>query len=129
MITDPQQVAGCMPGVQKVEVRSPEDFEAVVRVGVSFVRGDFILHFRVIEKVPPERTRLKVHGRGMGSAIDTEIVVTLAGGTGDGTSMKWEADAAVSGKIASLGQRLMESQAEKIITQFFECFREKLEKT
>jgi carbon monoxide dehydrogenase subunit G len=41
--------------------------------------------------------------------------------------MSWQADATVSGKIASLGQRLMESQAERIIREFFECLRQKLE--
>lgn len=126
-ITDPNQVAGCMPGLQSVEVRSPDEFDAVVRVGVSFIRGDFALRFRTVEKNPQSYAKLLVHGTGLGSAIDMEIEVRIFEGKGGGMSMKWNADASVSGKIASLGQRLMESQAERIIKQFFDCLRQKLD--
>lgn len=127
MVTDPNQVAGCMPDLQRLEVRSADDFDAVVRLGVSFIRGDFALHFRTAEKVPHSSTKLLAHGTGLGSAVDVEIVVNLSEGEGGGTSMKWAAEARVSGKIASLGQRLLESQAEKIVKDFFGCLRQRLE--
>ena len=46
LMTDPHQVAQCMPDLQSLEVRSRDDFDATVRVGVSFIRGDFVLHLR-----------------------------------------------------------------------------------
>lgn len=125
MVTDPSRVASCMPDLQKFEVRSAEEFDALVKIGVSFVRGDFSLRCKTVEKVPPSGVKMTVHGSGLGSAVDMGITVTIA--EGEKTSMRWGADATVSGKIASLGQRLMESQAEKIIRRFFECFRTKLE--
>lgn len=128
LVTDPEEVAGCMPGVQKVGVKSPDEFEAVVRVGVSFISGDFALKFRSVEKRPPSAARFSVHGTGLGSAVDMDITLGIAGKSGGGASMKWEAEATVNGKIASLGQRMMESQAEKIIRGFFDCFRQKLER-
>ncbi len=126
MVTDPNQMAECMPDLQKVQVRSPDDFDAVVKVGVSPIRGEFVLHFVTVEKEPPSGVKFGVHGTGLGSAIDMEIAVRLSEGKGGGTSMNWTADASVSGKIASLGQRLMESQAERIIKQFFGCLSERL---
>ena len=44
-----------------------------------------------------------------------------------GTNMKWSADAKVGGRIASVGQRLLSGQAEKIVKGLFECLRTKLE--
>jgi hypothetical protein len=129
LVTDPREVAGCMPGLQKVDVKSPDEFDAVVRVGVSFIRGDFILHFTSIEKEPASGAKFAVHGMGLGSAVDMEIALTISAGIDGGASMKWQADAKVSGKVASLGQRLMEVQAEKIIREFFDCFRQKLERS
>jgi hypothetical protein len=126
-VTDPDQVAGCIPDLQRIDVRSPNEFDAVVRVGVSFIRGDFALRFRMVEKNPRSYAKLLVHGTGLGSAVDMDLVVRMMEGKDGGTSMKWSADASVSGKIASLGQRLMESQAERIIKQFFDCLRRKLE--
>ena len=129
VVTDPKQVAGCMPGLQKVDVKSPDEFEAVVKVGVSFIRGDFIVRFRTVQNEAPSSAKMIVHGGGLGSAVDMQITMKLTERDAGGTSMKWDADATVSGKIASLGQRLMETQAEKIINQFFTCLREKLERT
>jgi carbon monoxide dehydrogenase subunit G len=127
LVTDPREVAGCMPGLQKVDVRSPDEFDAVVRVGVSFIRGDFIMRFRSVGKEPASGARFAVHGTGLGSAVDMEIALAISPGKNGGASMRWEAKASVSGKVASLGQRIMEAQAEKIIREFFDCFRRKLE--
>ena len=126
LVTDPRQVAGCMPELQKLEVRSADEFDAVVKVGVSFIRGDLSLHCKTAEKVPQTGVKMIIHGSGLGSGVDMEVSVKIT--EAGKASMRWEADATVSGKIASLGQRLMESQAEKIIKQFFECFRKKLER-
>jgi len=126
LVTDPQEVAGCMPGLQKVDLKSSDEFDAVVKVGVSFIRGDFILRFRSIEKRPTSGAKFAVHGTGLGSAVDMVIALEISEREGGGCSMSWRADVTVSGKVASLGQRLMESQAEKIMTEFFECFRQKL---
>jgi hypothetical protein len=128
LVTDPNEVAGCMPGLQKVDVNSPDEFNAVVRVGVSFIRGDFNLRFRSVEKEPVSRAKFTVHGTGLGSAVDMEIALAISTGKDGGASMRWQADAKVNGKVASLGQRLMEAQAERIIREFFDCFRQKLER-
>ena len=127
IVTDPKEVADCIPGLQKVHVISPDEFEAVVRVGVSFIRGDFTLRFRSIEKRPTTAAKLAVHGSGLGSAVDVEITLAISAGKNGGSSTKWQAEATVNGKNASLGQRLMGSPAERIIGEFFDCFRHRLE--
>jgi len=128
LVTDPREVAGCMPGLQKVDISSPDEFTTVVKVGVSFIRGDFVLRFRTLDKRPPSGVRFTVHGTGLGSAVDMEIILGITASSTGGASMKWQADATVNGRIASLGQRLMESQAERIVREFFDCFRQKLER-
>jgi carbon monoxide dehydrogenase subunit G len=40
--------------------------------------------------------------------------------------MKWSADALVGGRIASVGQRLLSGQAEKIIKELFGCLQKQL---
>ncbi|HUI24348.1 MAG TPA: carbon monoxide dehydrogenase subunit G [Nitrososphaerales archaeon] len=128
LVTDPKEVAGCMPGLQKVDIESSDQFDVVVKVGLSFIRGDFNLRFKSIEKRPTSGAKFAVHGTGLGSAVDMEIALAISAGENGGSLMRWRADVAVNGKIASLGQRLIESQAEKIMTEFFECFRQKLQR-
>lgn len=127
IIMDPNQISKCMPDLQKLEVKSPDDFTAVVRAGVSFIKGDFSLHFLTVEKTPPTHAKLTARGSGIGSTIDMETMMDLSDVAAGGTAMKWSADAKIGGRIASVGQRLINGQAEKIIKQLFDCLRTTLE--
>lgn len=127
LVTDPEQVSGCMPNLRRLDVKSQDEFDVVVGVGVSVIRGDISLHFRILEKQPPSRVKMVAHGTGLGSAVDVEMVTELAERKEGGTSMKWSAEASVSGKVASLGQGLIRSQAEKIIRELFDCLRSRLD--
>ncbi|MGI0090753.1 MAG: CoxG family protein [Nitrososphaerales archaeon] len=128
IVMDPNQISKCMPDLQKLDVKSQDDFTAVVRAGVSFIKGDFSLHFTTVEKTPPTHAKLAAHGNGIGSTVDMDTVMDFSDGpNGIGTSMKWSADAKIGGRIASVGQRLLSSQAEKIIKQLFDCLKTTLE--
>ncbi len=127
MILDPNQISQCMPELQKLDVKSPDDFTAVIKAGVSFIKGDFTLHFLAVEKTPNSHAKLTAHGTGIGSTVDMETYMDLAKTAEGGTSMKWSADAKIGGRIASVGQRLLQGQAEKIIKGLFDCLQGKLE--
>ncbi len=115
-----------MPDLQKLEIKSPDDFTAVIRAGVSFIKGDFKMHFTTAEKQPPRHAKLIARGFGIGSTVDLETTMDLEESDG-GTAMKWEAEAKVGGRISSVGQRLLNGQAEKIIKQLFACVEKQLE--
>ncbi|MDG6996932.1 MAG: carbon monoxide dehydrogenase subunit G [Nitrososphaerota archaeon] len=127
MMLDPNQISQCMPDLQKLEVKSPDDFTATVKAGVSFIKGDFTLHFTTVEKTPSTHAKLAARGNGIGSTVDMEMVTDLEDAQGGGTTMKWAADAKIGGRIASVGQRLLSGQAEKIIKNLFDCLQGKLE--
>src|SRR5438132_11084605 len=123
--TDPKQISKCMPDLQKLDVKSKEEFTVVVKAGVSFIKGDFTLNFRLVESEPPTHAKLVARGSGLGSAVDLETTIDLSDSGDGGTLMKWQAEAKVGGRIASVGQRLLSSKAQKIITQWCECLRHK----
>ena len=127
IVMDPNQVSKCMPDLQKLEVKSPEDYTATIKAGVSFIKGDFILRFLTVEKTPPTHAKLTAHGTGIGSTVDIDMIIDLSDSAEGGTSMKWTADARIGGRIASVGQRLINGQAEKIIQQLFDCLKTTLE--
>jgi uncharacterized protein len=129
MVLDPNQISQCMPDLQKLDVKSPDDFTAIVKAGVSFIKGDFTMHFTTVEKNPSTHAKLTSHGTGIGSTVDMEVFMDLADTQGGGTSMKWSAEAKIGGRIASVGQRLLSGQAEKIIKSLFTCLQGKLEAT
>jgi uncharacterized protein len=127
MMLDPNEISKCMPDLQKLDVKSQNDFNAVVKAGVSFMKGDFNLHFQTVERTPNSHAKMTAHGTGIGSTVDIDMLMDLANGSNGGTSMKWTAEAKIGGRIASVGQRLIQSQAEKIIKSLFDCMQGKLE--
>jgi len=70
---------------------------------------------------------IKAHGQAPGSAVDATAQMTLSGPPEGPTRMDWSADVALSGTLASLGSRLIEGTANKMIGQTFDCMRKKLE--
>ena len=70
---------------------------------------------------------IKAHGQAPGSAVDALGRMTLADGPRpDTTTMHWSADVTISGMLASVGARLVEGTANKMIGQTFDCIRAKI---
>ncbi|MFQ5986693.1 MAG: CoxG family protein [Thermoplasmata archaeon] len=123
---DPNEMKDCMPDLQLLEVYDPDRYRAVVKVGVSFIKGKFDFDVQVADRQEPNHARLKAHGKGRGSAVDVDSTIDLAQRS-DGTEMKWRADARVVGTLAGVGSRLMKSTAEKRVNEFFDCVRHLME--
>lgn len=129
-LMDPNQVGPCGPGVEKIEIVDGSRFKATAKVGIGFISARFVIEMELAEQTPPERAVMKAHGQAPGSAVDAVARMTLSdpGDGGDGgTTMDWTADVNISGTMASLGARLIEGTANKMIKQSFECIRTRLE--
>ncbi len=126
-VVDPHEVGKCLPDVQSLEVLDGGKFKAVVRVGVSFIKGNFAFDVAMLDLEGPRHARITGHGGGLGSAVDVDSTIELSDGEGNTTSLAWKADVVVSGTIASVGARLLNSTVEKKTADLFECMKAQLE--
>jgi carbon monoxide dehydrogenase subunit G len=126
-LTDPQRVAGCTPGFSSMEVISPEHLKPTVAVGVGAVKAKFTLDVTLEELRPPNHAVAAAKGMAAGSAAELRGAMDLAEASPSTTDMKWNVDVNVMGTLANVGARLLESTAQKMMTKFFGCVREKLE--
>jgi len=126
-LMDPNQVGSCGPGVESIEVVDDNHFKATAKVGIGFISARFLVDMEFVEREPPNKAVIKVHGQAPGSAVDGTATMTLSDGADDGTVLDWTADVLIGGSIASVGARLIEGTANKMIGQTFTCIREKLE--
>jgi carbon monoxide dehydrogenase subunit G len=127
-VIDPNQVGSCGPGVESVEVVDATHFKATAKVGIGFIRARFVVNLELAEVQPPERAVIKVHGQAPGSAVDATAEMKLSDGPEPGTTvMDWTADVVISGSLASLGARMIEGTANKMIGEAFDCIRSRLE--
>ena len=125
-VIDPNQVGQCGPGVESIEVIDERHFKATAKVGMGFISARFVVNMEMAEQEPPDRAVIKAHGQAPGSAVDATAEMTLSDGADGGTTMDWSADVTISGSLASLGARLIEGTANKMIGQTFDCIRAKL---
>ena len=126
-VTDPEQVGACGPGVESIEVIDATHFKAAAKVGIGFISARFNVNMEFAEQEPPDRALIKAHGQAPGSAVDATAEMRLSDGEDGTTVMDWSADVNLSGTLASVGARLIDGTANKMIGQTFECMRTKLE--
>jgi carbon monoxide dehydrogenase subunit G len=126
-VIDPNQVGQCGPGVESIEVIDATHFKAVAKVGIGFISARFNVNMEFAELDAPDRAVIKAHGQAPGSAVDANASMTLTDDGAGGTVMDWVADVDLSGTLASVGARLIDGTANKMIGQTFECMRTKLE--
>ena len=127
-LTDPNQVAQCAPGLESVEVLVPnQKFRAVASIGFGAVKATFVTDAEWTDLEPPNRARMKIHGKAPGSVVDGKSEMALSDGPNGSTVLNWSSDVTVIGTIASLAARLMGVVTQKLTDAFFECVRKRIE--
>ncbi len=125
-VTDPEKVGHCLPDVVSVTVQDSTHFEAIVKVGVGPVRGQFKVKVELLPADSKRRIDMKMSGGGFGSTVDLTSGADLVD-AGDGTTLlKWSGQAEARGPIAAVGGRVLDAQAQKLIAQAFGNVRQQL---
>jgi carbon monoxide dehydrogenase subunit G len=118
-VTDPEKVARCLPELVQVTVQDATRFDAVVRVGVGPVRGQFKLKCELQPEPSTRHMNMKIAGGGFGSAVDLTASADIAD-AGDGTTrLDWRGTAEMRGTVAAAGSRVLDAQAQKLVAQTF----------
>lgn len=125
-LNDPDVLRDCIPGCESLEKTGDNAFEAIVTVKIGPVKSKFKGQVVLANLNPPESYELTGSGSG-GAAGGAKggAKVNLAE-NGAGTTLTYEADAQVTGKLAQLGQRMIDPVAKKLANQFFTAFSERL---
>jgi carbon monoxide dehydrogenase subunit G len=127
-LMDPDQVGPCGPGVETIEVIDADHFKAKAKIGIGFISARFNIDMEIAERDEPNHAVIKARGQAPGSAVDATATMALRDGeAAGGTAMDWTADVLIGGTLASVGARLIEGTANKMIGQTFDCIRTKLE--
>lgn len=127
LLQDPEVLAKALPGAKTLSRTAADRFEGVMRVGLGPVTaGEFTVTVVLQDKIAPERFAMQVDGKGgIGFARGTASV-QLADAAGGGTLMKYRADLQIGGKIAGVGQRVLDSAARTMTKQGLEAVNREL---
>jgi carbon monoxide dehydrogenase subunit G len=121
-LNDPAVLKDCIPGCEELTKVSDTEFAAKVRAKIGAVSARFTGSVTLGDIVPGEGYTIAGQGQGGPAGLAKgEARVRLAS-EGDATRLSYTARAQVSGKLASVGSRLMQSAAKKMADDFFGAF-------
>lgn len=111
-----------IPGCETLEQTSDTEFAAFVKLKVGPVTARFKGEVVLSDIEPLKSCTLSGKGSGgiAGFAKGSAHVKLVA--EGDTTVLTYKADAAVGGKLAALGSRLIKATAQKLASEFFANF-------
>jgi carbon monoxide dehydrogenase subunit G len=116
-----------IPGCEEVEKKSDTEFTARVRLSVGPVKARFAGEVTLSDIDAPNGYTLSGQGTGGVAGFGKgEAKVTLTE-DGEETVISYTAHATVGGKLAQIGQRLIDSTAKKLAGQFFSNFSDYLD--
>ena len=117
IIRDPEVLATALPGTESLEQVSENEYLGQMNVRVGPVAGEFSGKILVSNEVPPERCTLTVEGKGKPGFVNGSGNIQLIAQDGGKTLMKYEGEMQIGGRLASVGQRLLDSASKSIINQ------------
>jgi len=123
-LNDPAILGQCIPGCEAIEKTSDTEFTAKVVAKVGPVKARFGGKVSLSELDPPNGYRISGEGQGGAAGFAKgEAKVRLAD-DGEATLLSYEVHAAVGGKLAQIGSRLIDGTARKMAEDFFGRFGE-----
>jgi carbon monoxide dehydrogenase subunit G len=118
VLLDPKIMAQCMPGCESMIEVAPDQYEAVMKVGIASVKGTYKGKVTIKEKQPPAHYILSGEGSGGPGFMQGDVAIDLEEVNGQ-TVLKYSTDAKVGGLIASIGQRMLNGVSKMMVDQFF----------
>lgn len=116
VLMDIDVLGSIIPGSKGLDEIGENKYQSKLAVRVGPVNGKFEANFELADINEPESYRLLVEGKGPAGHVTGEGLIRLEQENGK-TVMHYAGDARIGGKIAAVGQRLLDVAAKQIAKQ------------
>ena len=118
-VRDARFFASCIEGVRDLNEIGPDTYAAVFETKVAYMKFSFKVTVEIVRAEEPSRIEAKVEGTPLGivGRLTATSVTTLTE-AGDATKIDYEVDAALTGKLGSLGQPVLRAKTKEMERQF-----------
>jgi carbon monoxide dehydrogenase subunit G len=125
VLLDPVLLAQVLPGSEGLEPLGDDKYKATLKIQVGPVQGVFEGTVALADINEPVSYRMDINGKGAPGFVKGGGAVRLET-RGTTTIMHYSGEAQVGGRIASVGQRLLESSAKALVNQSLEAINEQI---
>jgi uncharacterized protein len=123
-VRDARFFASCVEGVQNLSEIDPDHYTAVLETKIAYLKFKFDIAVEVLRIDPPNEIEARIEGTpsGIVGRLSARSLTRLAEENG-GTRVSYEIEAALTGKLGSLGQPVLRAKAKEMERQFAERIR------
>jgi carbon monoxide dehydrogenase subunit G len=122
-LNDPEVLKACVPGCETFERTGENAYRATVAAKVGPVAARFTGKLELADVAPPTGYTLKFEGQGGAAGFaNGSARVELTPADGGHTALSYAVKAQVGGKLAQIGNRLVDAAAAKLADDFFARF-------
>lgn len=114
-LNDPQFFASCLEGVSDLEEVDPTHYTATLETRIAYIRFRFDVAVTIAELDAPGRIVAMVEGtpKGVIGRLTATATAQLDA-VEQGTSVSYEMDVALAGKLGSIGQPVLKAKAKEM---------------
>jgi carbon monoxide dehydrogenase subunit G len=128
-LNDPEVLKACIPGCEKVEQTGDNQYAMAMAVKIGPVSARFNGKIALQDVVPPQSYTINFEGQGGAAGFGKgNAKVALAPAADGGCELSYTAHAQVGGKIAQVGQRLVDGVAKSMAEDFFKRFDDEMQR-
>jgi len=121
-LNDPEILKRSIAGCEELEKTSDTEFTAKVTAKVGPVKARFAGKVTLSDLDPPNGYTITGEGQGGAAGFAKGGAKVRLERDGDGTLLKYTVNAAIGGKLAQIGARLIDGAAHKMAEEFFASF-------
>ncbi len=127
LLNEPDALARALPGCESLTPAGENRYEGIINVGIASIKSRYTGSVVLKDIQPRESYSLEVDGQGTGGFVKGRGTIRLTDQAGQ-TSMAVSGDAQVGGRIAGVGQRLLDGAARKLLKEFAAALGEEARK-
>ena len=118
-VRDARFFASCVEGVSELTETAPDTYAAIFETKVAYMKFKFKVTVAVVRAEAPREIEAKVEGAPLGIVGRlTATALTRLTEAGEETKIDYDIEAALTGKLGSLGQPVLRAKAKEMERQF-----------
>lgn len=128
LLQDPEVLAKALPGTERLVLSADDRFDGVMKVSIGPVTAaKFDVRVTLTEKDPPRRFVMQIDGKGGVGYTRGSATIELDEKSANETVLRYDSNIQVGGKIAAVGQRLLEQVGKMMSKQALEALERELQ--
>ena len=127
-LNDPAVLKACIPGCEKIELIDENRYAVGVAVKVGPVSAKFAGKITLTDMLPPHSYAINFDGQGGAAGFGKGSAQVILTPQNEGCELDYSVSAQVGGKIAQVGQRLIDGVAKSMAEDFFKRFNAEMER-